>query len=259
MAVAGPQYSTPDVAVADLRAAAERDLIASMHQSGGPPAAAWETVCRAELFGPRSNVVHGVGLSDDWVAALVEAGVSFTATPENELGHGHGIPITGQLLRLGAAPSLGTDTETAISGEILTAARIALAHQRGLDHEQHRQATGLMSTTASVTSKQALSWATVEGARALGLVDRVGRLEPGMQADLIVIDARALNLWPAHDPIAAALHAGVADIEAVMIAGRWRKRDHCLVDVDLDSVRSRLLESGERLSRHLNTDSGSRA
>jgi 5-methylthioadenosine/S-adenosylhomocysteine deaminase len=259
MAVAGPQYSTPDVAVADLRAAAERDLIASMHQSGGQPAAAWETVCRAELFGPRTNVVHGVGLSDDWVAALVEAGVSFTATPENELGHGHGTPITGQLLRLGAAPSLGTDTETAISGEILIAARIALAHQRGLDHEQHRQATGLMSTTASVTSKQALSWATVEGARALGLVDRVGRLEPGMQADLIVIDARALNLWPARDPIAAALHAGVANVEAVMIAGRWRKRDHCLVDVDLDSVRSRLLESGERLSRHLNTDSGSRA
>jgi cytosine/adenosine deaminase-related metal-dependent hydrolase len=258
MAIAGPQYSTPDVAVADLRAAAERELVASMHQSGGQPAAAWEAVRRAGLFGPLTNVVHGAGLSHDWVAALVQAGVSFTSTPENELGHGHGAPITGELLRLGAAPSLGTDTETAISGEILTAARIALAHQRGLDHEQHRQATGLMSATASVTGKQALSWATVEGARALGLADRVGRLEPGMQADLIVIDARALNLWPAHDSIAAALHASVANIEAVMIAGRWRKRDHRLVDADVEDVRSRLLESGERLSRHLITDSGAR-
>src|SRR5205807_8509345 len=127
------------------------------------------------------------------------------ATPESGLSHGHGVPITGQLLQRGAAASLGTDTETALSGDILTAARIALAHQRGLDHKDHRQATGLMCPTSSVTSRQALSWATVEGARALGLAGRVGRIEPGMQADLVVIDARALNLWPAHDPIAAAL------------------------------------------------------
>lgn len=252
MAIAGPQHSTPDVAVADLRAADERDLVASMHQSGGEPAPAWEAVHRAGLFGPRTNIVHGAGLTDDWVTTLVESGVSFTTTPENELGHGHCTPITGQLLRRGAAPSLGTDTETAVSGEILTAARIALAHQRGLDHQQHRQATSMMSATASVTSKQALSWATLEGARALGLADTVGRIEPRMQADLVVVDARALNLWPAHDPIAAALHASLANIEAVMVAGRWRKRDHALIDAGLDEVKSKLSESGERLVRELN-------
>jgi cytosine/adenosine deaminase-related metal-dependent hydrolase len=255
MAIAGPQYSTPDVAVADMRVAAERDLVVSMHQSGGQPTAAWEAVRAAALFGPRTNIVHGAGLTGKWVSTLVEAGVSFTATPENELSQGHGVPITGALLRRGAAPSLGTDTETAVSGGILTAARIALAHQRGLDHEDRRQATGLMCTTPSVTSKQALSWATVEGARAMGLGDRAGRIEPGLQADLVVIDARALNLWPAHDPIAAALHASVADIEAVMIAGRWRKRDHSLIEADLDDVKSQLRESGERLVRELDTGS----
>lgn len=251
MAIAGPQHSTSDVAVADLRAAGERGLVASMHQSGGEPAAAWEAVRSAGLFGPCTNVVHGAGLSDDWVATLVEAGVSFTTTPENELSHGHCSPITGRLLRLGAAPSLGTDTDTAVSGEILTAARIALAHQRDLDHAKHRHARGMMSPTASVTGKQALAWATVEGARALGLADKVGHLEPGMQADLVVIDARALNLWPVHDPIAAALHAGLANIEAVMVAGRWRKRDHALIDVDLDHVKNKLRESGARLAREL--------
>ncbi|OBK52508.1 amidohydrolase family protein [Mycobacterium sp. 1081908.1] len=249
MAIAGPQYSTPDVAVADLRAAAERDLVASMHQSGGQPGAGWEAVCAAGLFGPRTNIVHGAGLTDDWFGRLIAAGVSFTVTPESELGHGHGVPITGHLLRHGAAPSLGTDTDTAVSGEILGAARIALAHQRGLDHERHRQATGASAPSPSVTSKQALSWATVEGARALGLDDRIGRIEPGMQADLVVIDARPLNLWPARDPIAAALHAGIGNIEAVMIAGRWRKRDHSLIEADLEGVRGDLLESRERLSR----------
>lgn len=247
MAIAGPQYSTPDMAVADLRAAAERDLIASMHQSGGQPGAGWEAVCAAGLFGPRTNVVHGAGLTDDWFGRLIAAGVNFTVTPESELGHGHGAPITGHLLRHGAAPSLGTDTDTAVSGEILAGARIALAHQRGLDHERHRQATGAIAPSPSVTCKQALSWATVGGARALGLADRVGTIEPGKQADLVVIDTRPLNLWPARDPIAAALNAGVVNIEAVMIAGRWRKRDHSLIEADLDSVRSGLLESAERL------------
>jgi 5-methylthioadenosine/S-adenosylhomocysteine deaminase len=247
MAIRGPQYSTPDVAVADLRAADERSVIASMHQSGGRPAAAWEAVRDANLLGPRTNIVHGAGLTDEWLTMLADLGATFTTTPENELGQGHCAPITGRLLSLGRAPSLGTDTEIAVSGEVLNAARVALAHQRGLDHERHREQTGTMSMTTSISSKQALSWATAEGARALGLDDRVGRLEHGMQADLVVIDARALNLWPASDPIAAALHAGLANVEAVMIAGRWRKRAHTLIDVDLDELRSRLLESGERM------------
>jgi 5-methylthioadenosine/S-adenosylhomocysteine deaminase len=251
MAILGPQLSTPDVAVADFRAAAERGVVASMHQSGGEPAAAWDAVGRAGLFGPTTNIVHGAGLTEDWIKLLVDAGVSFTITPENELGHGHGQPITAPLLRYGTAPSLGIDTETAIGGELLTAARVALAHQRGLDHEHTRRITGAMAATPTVTCKQALSWATVEGARALGVADRVGRIEPGMQADVVAIDARALNLWPVHDPVATALHASVGNIEAVIVAGRWRKREHRLIGVDLDDLKSRLLQSGDRLARQL--------
>ncbi|MFM9638948.1 amidohydrolase family protein [Streptomyces turgidiscabies] len=249
MAVQGPQYSSPDTAVADFRAAAERGLVASFHQSGGELAPGWDVVHATGLFGPRTNVVHGSDLPDSWVRTLVEAGVTFTSTPENELGQGHGTPVTGSLLSLGAAPSLGTDVDTVVPGQVLTAARVALAHQRGLDHAHYRRRTGSHAGTPSITAKQALTWATVEGAKALGLADQVGRLEPGMQADLVAVDTRALNLWPAHHPIAAALHADIANIEAVMVAGRWRKRDHALLDCDLDKVKDQLQESGERLLR----------
>ena len=251
MAIKGPQLSTPDVAIADLRAALDRGVIASMHQSAGAPAKGWGAVGAAGLWGPHANIVHGTGLTDDWVKRLVDAGATFTSTPENELGQGHCTSITEQLLRAHAAPSLGTDTETAVSGEVLTAARITLARQRGLTHDLELRRTGLSAATAAPTSKQALSWATVHGARALGLSDRVGHLAPGMQADLVVIDARALNLWPAHDPIAAALQAGIANIEAVMIAGTWRKRHHDLVDTDVDMVKDRLKESGERFAHKI--------
>jgi 5-methylthioadenosine/S-adenosylhomocysteine deaminase len=251
MAIKGPQLSAPDVVIADLRAAVERGVIASMHQSAGTPGPGWNAVGAAGLWGPHANIVHGTGLTDEWVKKLADAGVSFTTTPENELGQGHCTAITEQLLRTQAAPSLGTDTETAVSGEVLTAARITLARQRGLAHEQELHRTGLSALTAAPTSKQALAWATIHGARALGLADRVGHLAPGMQADLVVIDARALNLWPAHDPIAAALQASIANIEAVMIAGTWRKRHHNLVDTDIDEVKDRLQQSGERFAHKI--------
>lgn len=252
MAIRGPQYSTSEVAIADFRCARERKLIVSMHQSGGRPGAPWEAVHSEGLIGPYTNIVHGAGLTPDWIKRLVDAGASFTSTPENELGQGHCTPLVGQLLALGSAPSLGTDVDSVVSGEILIAARVALAHQRGVDHEQHRLANnGMFSPKPTITSKQALSWATVEGARAMGLSDQVGRIEPGMQADIVAIDARAINLWPAHDPIAAALQASIANIEAVMIGGRWRKRGHALVNVNIENVKAKALESGERLAYEL--------
>ncbi|KOV97272.1 cytosine deaminase [Streptomyces sp. NRRL B-1140] len=247
MAVQGPQYSSVETAVADFRAGAERGLVVSTHQSGGEPSPGWEALRAAGLFSPLTNIVHGIDLPDDWIKTLVDAGVTFTTTPENELGQGHGTPVTGSLLRSGAAPSLGTDIDTAVPGSLLTAARIALAHQRSLDHAQHRQTTGTHADTPSVTAKQALAWATAEGAKALGLADQVGRIEVGMQADLVAVDARALNLWPAHDPVATVLHADIANIEAVMVAGTWRKRDHALLTSGLDEVKDRLYASGERL------------
>ncbi|PIM66891.1 cytosine deaminase [Streptomyces sp. JV178] len=251
MALQGPQYSSAETAVADFQAGAERGLVVSMHQSGGEPSPGWEAVRNAGLFSPLTNIVHGIDLPEDWLKTLVEAGVTFTTTPENELGQGHGTPITGSLLSLDAAPSLGTDIDTAVPGTVLTAARIALAHQRSLDHAHHRQTTGMYASTPSVTSKQALAWATVEGAKALGLADKVGRIEAGMQADLVAVDTRALNLWPAHDPIATVLHADIANIEAVMVAGTWRKRDHALLASGLDEVKDQLRESGERLLRNI--------
>ncbi|MFG3290500.1 amidohydrolase family protein [Streptomyces sp. NPDC048179] len=249
MAVQGPQYSSAETAVADVRAGTERGLVVSTHQSGGEPAPGWEALRAAGLFGPLTNIVHGAGLPHEWITALVEAGATFTTTPENELGQGHGTPVTGSLLRLGAAPSLGTDIDIAVPGKLLTAARIALAHQRSLDHARHRHTTGTHADTPSVTVRQALAWATVEGAKALGLADQVGRIEVGMQADLVAVDARAFNLWPAHDPVATVLHADIANIEAVMVAGVWRKRDHTLLASGLDEVKEQLRESGDRLLR----------
>jgi 5-methylthioadenosine/S-adenosylhomocysteine deaminase len=254
LAILGPHYSTLDVALHDFRLARELGLVASMHQGGGPAKTpkGWDTLEEEGLVGDFVNIVHGNDLSDDQLARFVDRGVTFSVAPENEMAQGHGHPITGRLRKLGAAPSMGVDLESVISGDMLTVSRIALAHQRALDNAVCRAATGAIPETSTIPVREALSWITVEGARMLGMQDRLGTISPGKQADLVFIRADALNLWPVHDPVATVvLQANLANIDSVMVAGEWRKRDGKLLFRDLDRVQAELSRSGSRILAEL--------
>jgi len=225
-----------------------------MHQGGGAPKTpgGWDALEREGLVGDHVNIVHGNDLSDDQLARFVEAGVTFSIAPENEMAQGHGHPITGRLRRLGSAPSIGIDLESVISGDLLTAARIALAHQRSLDNAIARAETGSITQTTSIPVREALEWITIEGARMLRMTDRIGSLAPGKQADLVMIRATDLNVWPVHDPVATVvMQASLANIDSVMIAGEWRKRAGKLLFPALEGAKRELLRSGRRILTEL--------
>ncbi len=259
MAILGPHYSTLEVARHDVRLARELGLVASMHQGGGPARApgGWDALEAEGLVGPWINVVHGNDLPDDRLARFVAAGASFSVTPGNEMLQGHGHPITGRLRALGGAPSLGVDLESVLSGSMLDVARTALSHQRALDNAASRAATGAIPPTATIPVREALLWATRAGARMLGLDRRIGSLSPGKRADLVVIRADGLDLWPVHDPVATVvMQAHPGNVEAVMIDGHWRKRDGRLLHPGLDAVRERLARSGRRILSELGWPGG---
>ncbi len=250
LAILGPHYSTLEVARADFRMAREFGLVASMHQGGGAAKTpgGWETLLDEGLVGPGINVVHGNDLSDALFSALVDQGASFSVTPENEMTQGHGFPVTGRLLKRGVAPSLGVDLESVLAGDMMGVARIALGMQRVLDNTDSRRDTGAIPPTSTVRVRQALEWITIEGARMLGQEGRIGSLAPGKQADITLIDARALHLQPVHDPVATVvMQAGRGDVEAVMIAGRFRKKNGKLLAAALDDTLARLARSGARI------------
>jgi 5-methylthioadenosine/S-adenosylhomocysteine deaminase len=254
LAILGPHYSTLEVSLHDFRLAREFGLIASMHQGGGPPKTpgGWDALEREGLVADHVNIVHGNDLSDDRLARFVEAGVTFSVTAECEMAMGHGHPITGRLRKLRAAPSLGIDLESANSGELLTAARIALAHQRSLDNALARIETGNITQRSSIPVREALAWITVEGARMLRMQDRIGSLAPGKQADLVLLRADDLNVWPVHDPVATVvIQASLANIDSVMVAGEWRKRGGKLLFAGLDRVKRELAQSGSRILSEL--------
>jgi cytosine/adenosine deaminase-related metal-dependent hydrolase len=250
LAILGPHYSTLDVSLHDFRLARELDLIASMHQGGGPAKTpgGWERLIEAGLVGPGVNIVHGNDLPDVLLQRLVGLGVSFSVTPENEMIQGHGFPITGRLLKRGVHPTIGIDLESVLPGDLFSASRVALSMQRALDNADMRKSQGTIPATTTIPAREALRWITTEGARMLGREHEIGSLAPGKLADLVVINADDLNLFPVHDPISTVvMQTSIANIEAVMIGGVWKKRNGRLLVEGLDRKKELLAQSGRRL------------
>jgi cytosine/adenosine deaminase-related metal-dependent hydrolase len=251
-AVLGPHYSTLEVALHDFAMARDLGLIASLHQGGGPPRTpeGWQVLQDRGLLGPHVNIVHGHALDDDQLKRFCDLGMSFSAAAENEMTQGHGHPLTGRLRQLGSAPSLGADLESVLSGDMLSQARIALGIQRSLDNVAYRQAHGSIPPTSTITTREALAWVTIEGARMLGQLDKIGTLAPGKQADLVLIRASDLNMQPVHDPVSSVVfQTSLANIDSVMVAGQWKKRQGQLLGVDLPPLLERLQASGRKITQ----------
>jgi cytosine/adenosine deaminase-related metal-dependent hydrolase len=253
-AVLGPHYSTLDVALHDFRMVQELGVVGSLHQGGGAARTpeGWEQLEAAGLLGPQINIVHGHALSDEQLKRFCDLGMSFSAAAENEMTQGHGHPITGRLRAHGKAPSLGADLESVLGGDMLTQARVALGMQRSLDNVAYREVHGTIPPTSTITTREALQWVTVEGARMLGQLDRIGTLAAGKQADLVMIRADDLNMQPVHDPVSTVvMQTTLANIDSVMVAGRWRKRHGRLLDVDLAPKLAALQASGRKITTAL--------
>jgi len=250
-AILGPHYSTLEVALHDFAMARELGVIASLHQGGGPARTpgGWQRLEAAGLLGDHVNIVHGHALDDAQLKRFCALGMSFSAAAESEMSQGHGHPLTGRLRRYGRAPSLGVDLESVLSGDMLTQARVALGIQRSLDNVAHREAHGTIPPTSTITVREALSWVTVEGAKMLKQQDRIGSLAPGKQADLVLIRATDLNMQPVHNPVASVVfQASLANVDSVMVAGRWKKRSGRLVGVQLEKPLAELAASGRKIA-----------
>ena len=250
LAILGPHYSTYEVAQQDFRLAREFGLIASMHCAGGEARTpdGWDRLAAEGLLGDNTNIVHGQTLSDEQLAFMVERGVTFSLTPETEMTQGHGFAITGRLRKLGVQPSLGVDLESAISGDLFGVARAALASQRAMDNAASRATTGKLPETSTIHCREALGWITIEGARMLKMDDRIGSLTPGKQADVILIRADDLNMWPVHDPVTSVvMQANTGNVDTVMVAGEFTKRHGKLLYPQLGQRKEELLASGQRI------------
>ncbi len=190
---------------------------------------------------------------------IADAGASVSVAAETEMQMGMGFPITGKLLELGVAPSLGVDITSNGSGDMFAQMRLALQVGRMLgDQGYYERET--MPEDVSLTTRQALEWGTINGAKGAGLGDVTGTLTPGKQADVVLIDGNHFNLigWDREDPVGTVvMQANAGNVGTVIVGGNVVKRDGAMVGVDPAMVRGQVESSpglrarlGRRTRRH---------
>ncbi|MEV5837534.1 amidohydrolase family protein [Nocardia sp. NPDC052112] len=192
--------------------------------------------------------VHLNYASSEQLRRVVETGGHVATCPEAEMAMGMGRPATERVLAAGGHCTLGCDVTTSVSGSVLQQARTAMQVGRLLDADE-RMATGKAPLSVPPSCETMLKAATIWGAEALGLADRVGSLRPGKQADVIVVRADAVNTAPLIDPYATLIsQAQPANVDTVIIAGQIRKSGGVLT-TDWSAVQRRLEQSHEYVTR----------
>ena len=258
MSALGVDFSTWEVAEHDFRLAKELDLIISTHVWGAPNRLnpdGYKKLAKLKLLDRRHNMVHGNYLSDAELKLVIDSGASTTITPEVEIQMGHGNPLIGRVRALGGKPSIGIDVESNISGDMFTVMRMAMQPQRLLDNQATFHKTEAVVDSLSIKPREALEWATVNAARAMGLDRKVGSLKVGKQADIILINGNDLNLFPVHNPIESVVfHAHGGNVDTVMIAGKIKKQNGKLKYRGLRGKMDELARSGRRILKGIKLD-----
>ena len=126
--------------------------------------------------------------------------------------------------------------------------RVALQAQRHADNLETLRETGRAPVRVSIGCREALEWATIAGARMLGLEREIGSLRPGKRADIVLLRVDDLSLAPVVDPIASIVgHAGPANVDMVLVGGRVLKRAGKLLYPDLARQQAHLAEASRRI------------
>ena len=186
---------------------------------------------------PETVYVHAATLSTDSYHRIAATGGSVSVSTESEQSAGQGYPPTWQVRRHDIPVSLSMDTSVWWSGDLFSAMRTTLGADRSREHlEAHVK--GETVTHAHLRAEHVVDWATRGGAHALGR-DDLGRLQPGYQADLVLIknDSSPVS-FPLLNPYGhVAFQTQRGDVHTVLVDGRVVKHEHRLVGADLAAVR----------------------
>src|SRR5688572_9946830 len=259
MAILGPDWGEYDVAAHDIRLAREYGLVNSAHTYGRKGKRKVEDgyprLAKAGLLGPDHNIAHGNCFADDELKVVLDAGCTITATCLTEALNYEQPAMLGRIAKHGATPSLGTDCDPYFNSSMLWVTRHAFQEQRAMDNRSLREAGKWPAENHSTHTRDALYWATMGGAKALRLEQRIGSLTPGKQADLAMIDCRGMSILPAlpnGDPAhIVVMYAESADVRHVMVAGEFVKKDGALLfpRQKLSKLSEELLESRMRMMK----------
>lgn len=180
---------------------------------------------------------HAGGASQEDIDLLIQSDSYVAVTPNTEQAMcvGPSVCFNKDLVGGDKVSALGIDCHCATSSNIVNEMRLALQSARGLDSAEHRR-NGTTPYVSFHTSDEAFNLGTIQGARALNMEKDIGSIAVGKKADLVIFDTLTPAMLAAAQKapvMAIVLHSSVADVDAVLVDGEFRKRDGKLVDVAL--------------------------
>ena len=188
-------------------------------------------------------MAHGVWLSDDDMRLLAREKIALSHNPESNMKLGSGIAPIAKAVAAGIVVGLGTDGPAGSNNDF--------------DMFESMDFAGKLAKVANLDptalpARELVRMATLDGARALGLGDRIGSIEVGKEADLIAVDLTQERVRPVYDVTSIVVYAAKAsDVSLTMVAGRVLFDGRSLKTIDEAQVAKAAEEWRKKITRSL--------
>jgi 5-methylthioadenosine/S-adenosylhomocysteine deaminase len=201
---------------------------------------------RAGLLRPGDEYIHCLGINDEAWRMIRDSGGHVSICAPIDMTMGHGMPAIQDALDHGLRFSLSSDHGVTIAQDMFSIMRTTFALQRLMVLQRaHR---GEQNLPPLLTCRDMLEFATLQGARCASLDGKIGTLTPGKDADILLLKANELQVWPVNNaPGTVTNLMNPGHIEAVFIAGKVRKWQGGLVDVDTAAVTRMVAQARDSL------------
>ncbi len=213
----------------------------------GPQAATLlDALWQDKLVGPDNTFNHCGALPERTWQILRDSNATVNVCPRSDAqyGLGEGIAAYQHALDHSIKPGFSVDNETSYSTDMFSEMRVAFLIQRAV--LQNRRFRGESNLPEPVNVRDVLECATINGANCAGLARKVGTLTPGKEADIVMIRADDINLYPSNNALGSVVQAADrSNVDSVIIGGRFRKRRGQIVGLDMTKLK-RIVEESRR-------------
>ena len=174
--------------------AREVGVPAVLHIVGNDLSEQFMALGRAGLLRPGDEYIHCIGINDAAWRMIADTGGHVSICAPIDMAMGHGLPMIQEALDHGLCPSLSSDHACTIAQDAFTVMRSTFTFQRMQLLQRGRN--GQQNLPPLLTCRDVLEFATIEGARCANFAEKVGTLTPGKAADIILLKADRLDVWP---------------------------------------------------------------